>query len=119
MKKALVTLLKTFNLPVFQQGSLNDDDIYPAAFFTYWNTETEDSAFYDNTEHLTVWSFTVYFYCTNPELTNTILLEAKQLLKDNGWIVDGKGYDVPSDEKDYTGRAIDVLYLERIKEETT
>ena len=119
MKKALVTLLKTFNLPVFQQGSLNDDDIYPAAFFTYWNTETEDGAFYDNTEHRTIWSFTVYFYCTNPELTNTILLEAKQLLKDNGWIVDGKGYDVPSDQKDYTGRALDVLYVENIKEETT
>ena len=113
MKKQLVALLRTFNFPVFQQGSLNDDDIYPTAFFTYWNTETEDRAFYDNEEHMTVWSFTVYFYCPNPELTNTILLEAKQLLKKNGWIVDGKGYDVPSDEKDYTGRAIDVLYVER------
>lgn len=114
MKKQLVQLLlNAFNFPVIQQGSLGDNEIYPTAFFTYWNTETDDESFYDNRNHRNVWMFTVNFYCTNPELTNTILLEARQLLKENGWIVIGKGYDVPSDEKSHTGRAIDVLYIER------
>lgn len=113
MKKQLVALLRTFNFPVYLQGSLGDDEIYPTAFFTYWNTETDDESFYDNRNHRNVWIFTVNFYCTNLELTNTILLEARQLLKENGWIVIGKGYDVPSDEKSHTGRAIDALYIER------
>lgn len=112
MKKELRQLLKTFNFPVYQQGDLNDDDLYPTAFFTYWNAETDDLSFYNNDNHRTVWMFTVYFYCTNPDLTNSILLEARELLKKNGWIVLGKGYDVPSDEKTHTGRAIDVLYIE-------
>lgn len=113
MKKELVSILRTFNFPVYQQGSLNDTDIYPTAFFTYWNTQTEDLSFYDDLNHRCVWMFTVYFYCTNEELTNTILLEAKQKLLDAGWEVEGKGYDVPSDEKTHTGRAIDVLYIEQ------
>lgn len=112
MKKQLVSILRTFNLPVYQQGTLDDNAIYPAAFFTYWNSSTDDESFYNDKNHRTVWMFTVYFYCTNEELTNSILLETKQKLQEVGWIVDGVGYDVPSDEKDYTGRAIDVMYIE-------
>ena len=59
-----------------------------------------------------IWDFTIYFYSTDPALVNTKIVDAKNLLKQNGWVVAGKGYDVPSDEPTHTGRAIDVLYKE-------
>ena len=110
MKQSLVALLATFGYPVFLQGSLNKDDAYPASFFTFWNDETDGAAFYDNDANTFVWTFTVYFYSTDPALVNTTLISVRSLLRSNGWIVPGLGYDVASDEITHTGRAIDVLY---------
>ena len=112
MKQELINLLKTFGYPVRLQGTLTQNEIYPQSFFTYWNDDTTDGSHYDNDAINYIWEFTIYFYSTNPTLVNTVLLEVKALLKSNGWIVGGKGYDVPSDEATHTGRAIDVLYIE-------
>ena len=113
MKQALIELLETFGYPVMLQGSLLPDEPYPDTFITFWNDSTDDGAFYDNEEHKCVWSFTLNVYSVDPEIVNTLLVQAKSLLKQNGWIVMGKGYDVPSDEKSHTGRGIDVLFIER------
>ncbi|MCR5652229.1 MAG: hypothetical protein K6F88_00345 [Ruminococcus sp.] len=112
MKEKLLELLSTFGYEIFLQGSLNKEKPYPDTFFTFWNNNTVDGNHYDNDAISYVWSFTVNFYSTDPELTNSVLLQARTLLKQNDWIVDGKGYDVPVDEPTHTGRAIDVLYLE-------
>ena len=40
----------------------------------------------------------------------TKLLEAKALLKSAGWIVNGAGYDIASDEPTHTGRGLTILY---------
>ena len=117
MKEQLIQLLSTYGYPVRLQGSLLPKEKYPDSFFTYWNTATEDSAFYDNNEHKYIWMFTIYFYSTSPELVNTILIQAKKLLKTSGWIVMGKGYDVPSDEKTHTGRGLDIIYIEEACDE--
>lgn len=113
MKQALIDLLETFGYPVKLQGSLANNEQYPNSFFTIWNTETADGSHYDNNAIDYVWDFTIYFYSIDPTLVNTILLEVKTLLKANGWIVPGKGYDVPTDEITHTGRAIDALYIEK------
>ena len=112
MKEQLIQLLSTFGYPVKLQGSIGQDEKYPENFFTFWNNGTDDGSHYDNDAISYVWNFTINFYSSNPTLVNTILLEAKTLLKKNGWIVGGKGYDVPSDEPTHTGRGIDALYLE-------
>ena len=48
MKEDLITLLKTLNYPVFLQGSLNSEADYPDSFFTFWNFETPETAYYSN-----------------------------------------------------------------------
>ena len=113
MKQELITLLSTFGYPVRLQGSLTENETYPASFFTFWNDDTTDGSHYDNNAINYIWDFTIYFYSTNPTLVNTVLLQAKALLKSNGWIVGGKGYDVPTDETTHTGRALEVFYIER------
>ena len=114
VKKLLIdTLDDQYGWPVYVQGSLSNDDDYPASFFTFWNNSTEDSAFYNNTEHDTIWNFDLNFYSNDPSLVNVVLLEAKQLLKAVGFIPDGSGYDVLSDEPTHTGRGMNLIYIER------
>lgn len=113
MKDTLITLLETFGYPVRLQGSFAENEQYPDSFFTFWNADTTDGSHYDNDAINYVWDFDVNFYSINPTLVNTVLLEARTLLKNNGWIVSGKGYDVATDEPTHTGRAINVIYVER------
>lgn len=112
MEDNLIQILETFGYPVYRQGSMSDDATYPDSFFTFWNNGTPDHAHYDNTEYGTEWDFDVNFYSNNPELTYSGLLNARALLKQNGWIVPGKGYDVMSDYPTHTGRGINALFLE-------
>ena len=113
MKDALISILETFGYPVRLQGSLTPDESYPESFFTFWNNETSDGSHYDNDAISYIWDFDVNFYSSNPALVNTVLLEARTLLKNNGWIISGKGYDVASDEPTHTGRQINAIYIER------
>ena len=107
------TLDDAFHYPVIQPGSLSTEDAYPSSFFTFWNNSTTDDAFFDNTETETIWDFDLNFYSVDPVLVNTVLLQAKQILKAVGFIPDGSGYDVLSDEHTHTGRGINLLYIER------
>jgi hypothetical protein len=57
-----------------------------------------------------VWDYDLNFYSCDPQLVNTMLLDAKALLKSKGFIVNGGGHDVGSDEPTHTGRGITVIY---------
>lgn len=114
MKDLLIQTLTPLGYPIKQQGSLGKDEAYPESFFTFWNNETNDEAFYDNHEHLCIWDFDLNFYSSDPALVNTKLLEAKSLLKVAGFICRGKGYDVASDEPTHTGRGMNVLKIEKL-----
>lgn len=107
------TLAEEFDLPIILQGSMSMEDEYPSSFFTFWNNNTTDDAFYDNAESETIWDFDLNFYSNDPASVNTTLLEAKTLLKGVGFIVNGSGYDVLSDEKTHTGRGINLIFIER------
>lgn len=112
MEDRLIEILETFGYPVFRQGSLGKDMAYPDTFFTFWSTDTEDHSHYDNAEYGTVWDFDVNVYSNDPDLTYSKLLEARTALKNDGWIISGKGYDVASDEPTHTGRGMEVTFLE-------
>lgn len=112
MEDLLIELLSSFGYPVIRQGSMSDDESYPNDFFTFWNNESPDHAHYDNDDYGTEWDFDVNFYSTNPAKTYTVLADARTLLKQNKFVVPGKGYDVMSDEPTHTGRGLQVLYLE-------
>ena len=113
MKELLIETLKPLGYPIRLQGSFKEGEAYPNNFFTFWNNDVSGDEFYDNDEHSFIWDFDLMFYSTDPKLVNEKLLEAKQLLKENGFIVSGKGYDVVSDEPTHTGRGINVLKIEK------
>lgn len=115
VKDLLITTLASFDYPIMLQGTLSDEEDYPNSFFTFFNNDTIDDAFYDNNESQTIWDFDLNFYSNDPELVNSVLLEAKPLLKAAGFIVDGKGYNLLSDQITHTGRGINVLYIEKVR----
>lgn len=114
MKDTLTTILESFGYPVFQQGTMSQEEGYPDAYFTFKNMNTQGDGFYNNEEHKIIWLFIVAFYSNNPDLVNTELLKAKDKLKKEGFIVSGKGYDVESDEPTQTGRGIAVKIIENL-----
>lgn len=114
VKELLISTLESFEYPVYLQGSLSVDNDYPASFFTYWNNYTDDESFYDNTEHDVVWNIDLNFYSNDPMLVNTVLLQAKAALKAVGFIPDGSGHDVLSDEPTHTGRGLTLLFIQKV-----
>lgn len=112
MEDELIETLKVLGYPIRRQGSLQESEPYPNHFFTFWNNDTQDASFYDNQERACIWDFDLNFYSIDPEMTYTMLLEAKKLLKAKGWIIDGKGHDVASDEVTHTGRGMQIYKIE-------
>lgn len=116
VKKLLIdTLTDHFGLPVILQGSMSIETEYPDAFFTFWNNSTDDEAFFDNAETQTIWDFDLNYYSIDPDSVNSVLLEAKRLLKSVGFIPDGSGHDVLSDETSHTGRGINFLFIQKVR----
>lgn len=112
VKQLLLDTLEPYGYPIFLQGSMSDSDAYPDHFFTFFNNTTNDAAFYGNDEHLLIWDFDLNFYSIDPALTNTMLRTLKKPLKNVGFIMEGVGYDVMSDEPTHTGRGVNLTFIE-------
>lgn len=112
MKEKLIETLKQFGYPVFLQGSLNADDAYPETFITFWTDDVFDNSHYDDDAQSYAWDFTVIFYSSDPALVNSKPNEIRDALKKVGFIPQGKGRDIPSDEPTHTGWAMDFYYIE-------
>ena len=108
----LIELLKSFNYPVFRQGSLAADEPYPKTFFTFWNRDEVEHSSYDNDTVLVDWTFTVNVYSNDPDLVYSLLDQARTLLKNAGYVITDRGYDLTSDEITHIGRGMVVMYLE-------
>lgn len=106
---SLISLLESFTFPVFRQGSVTES--YPDNFFTFWESEEDGNSYYDNTTVDVYYQFSVYFYSTNPANTYSYIEQARSLLKQNGWTIKTRGYDVASGEPSHTGRGLDVIFL--------
>lgn len=116
VKELLINTITTERkLPILLQGSMSSDTAYPDSFYTFWNNDSSDSGFYDNNETVTIWDFDLNFYSNDPTTVNTELLEAKRALKAVGFIVNGAGYDVISDEVSHTGRGINLIYIQKVR----
>lgn len=118
VKSDLIALLQTLTYPVFLQGSLNANEPYPESFFTFWNFETPETSYYDNEAGSAVWGFWIYFYSTNPALVESAPETARQLLKQNGYILEGKANDINVDRPTYTGALFTAYKFENYNNES-
>ena len=112
MKDLLVNTLEALGYPVFLQGTLDPGEEYPADFITFFTNSSEDGAHFDNSPGEWEWNFTVNFYSNNPNNIMSVPGMIRAALKAVGFIPQGKGFDLLSDEKTHTGWAQEFLFLE-------
>lgn len=112
MKNNLLSVLEKFGYPVFLQGTFNPDEVYPETFITFWTDAVDDGTHYDNETTSYDWNFTVIIYSNNPATVNEKPNAIRAALKAAGFIPQGKGQDVPSDEPTHTGWAMDFIKTE-------
>lgn len=117
MKDNLITLLETLKYPVYLQGSINSLDDYPDSFFTFWNFDTPEAAFYNDDANRAVWGFWIYFYSVDPVLVQSIPEAARKLLKQNDYILQGKANDITVDKPTHTGAMFTVYKFEEYPDE--
>ena len=112
MVDALIAILSEINSNVYRQGTLNQDENYPESFFTFWNNDSPDHAYYDNVDYGTAWNYSIFFYSTDPVEVYTAIESARTALKAAGWVVPSKGFDTVSDVSTHTGRGLQIYKLE-------
>ena len=110
----LIKLLNTLTVDkVLRQGTLLLDETYPELFITFWENESYDGNHYDNNkENGVIYDFDINVYGSDFKKVYQTMEEAIELLKANNFIVNGKGYDIPSDEPNFIGRHINIKYIE-------
>ena len=115
MKQKLIDILeKHCPSNVYLQGTMNPDEQYPAEFVTFWIPSTEDGAHYDNAVAAVDWTVYVIYYSSDPTQVNTKPFEIAADLKAAGFVQQGKGNDILSDEPTHTGWTMDFVYPEKL-----
>lgn len=114
VKEKLIAELKKFGYPVYLQGTLGAEDAYDPSFITFWTEDVPENSHYDDDATSFAWNFSVMFYSSDPTLVNTVPETIRKALKQAGFIPQGKGRDVPSDEPTHTGWATDYNYIEYV-----
>lgn len=115
MKQKLIDILER-HCPnnVYLQGTMRPEESYPEEFVTFWIPSTSDGAHYDNAAAAVNWSLYVIYYSSDPHKVNTKPLEIAADLKAAGFVQQGKGNDILSDEQTHTGWAMDFAYSEKL-----
>lgn len=115
MKDLLISILNTICPDnIFLQGTINPDVAYPDRFITFFTTDSEYNAFYDNDANRTDWWVKVIFYTNNPADMRTYPTQIISALKNAGFIPQNAGIDVISDVQTHTGWAMDFIYPEKL-----
>ena len=68
---------------------------------------------FDNDEVLFSFEVNVNVYSRDPLLVASVSEDARAALKEAGFIPQGRGYDLISDEPDFSGWAMDYYYLQK------
>lgn len=109
----LEKVFEKIGLDYSRQGSYSNESEYPPSFFTFWNYNTNEEAFYDNESNKAIWEWNVYYYTNDPSTLYSRMEEFIKLAKEEGFIPEGLGYDVASDRPDYPGRMVRIKYIEQ------
>ena len=110
MKQILLNVLETFGYPVFLQGTLGENEPFPAAFFTFQTMSSSDISF-DNVDKYAVYGFQVFFYANDPHTVESIAAQSRTALKQAGFIANGRGVDIQSEEPTHTGWVTEYYYI--------
>lgn len=111
MKELLISVLEAFGFPIFLQGSLGENEPFPPAFFTFTTLGSDDAFTYDDDPTHTAWDYQVIFYADDPRTVEQVAAQSRTALKAAGFIPQGKGVDIISEEPTHTGWVTEYKYI--------
>lgn len=111
MKELLISTLEAFGFPVFLHGTLGEDEPFPDTFFTFMTIESPDAFPFDDEPTHTAWEYQVILYSNDPRTLEETATASRTALKAAGFIPQGKGVDIPSEETTHTGWVTNYKYL--------
>ena len=117
VKSELIEILDSFGFPSWLMHTMPADTVYPESFFTFLNIDAPFTAHYDNGPRAVIWSFWIGFYSSDPALVESVPQELARRLMAAGWVMEGMGEDVQTDEPTHTGRRLTAHYIHKFKEE--
>lgn len=108
MRKKLIAVLESFEIPVILQGTLAQSEEYPKLFFTFWENPSAKNGAYDNKTFATEYDFDVNCYGVDEEEVEETLQEAIKRLEEEGFLPQGEEYDIASDEVTHVGKGVNI-----------
>ena len=102
----IFSIIGETGLPCWKMHEMPAETVYPSSFFTYLCESAPFAEYYDNKPHAVLWTFGIGFYSNDPRRVESETSELVKRLLSAGWIVDGAGEDVQSDEPTHTGRRV-------------
>jgi len=111
------SIIKATGFPCWKMHEMPAETVYPSSFFTYLCEDAPFGEYYDNKPHAVVWTFGIGFYSDDPRRVESETNELIKRLLSAGWIVDGAGEDVQSDEPTHTGRRVVAQKIEYFESE--
>lgn len=111
--KKIYNTAEYFNMPVYLQGSLGADEKYPHHFLTYWIPDSDDNSHYDNKVNAIDWSVQIIFYSDDMNELTIYPQRIADKFKQEGFIPQGGGNFIASDEPTHTGWTMDFFYTEK------
>lgn len=114
MKQKIIDALASLDVPVMLKNTILAKDL-PDDLILFWQFSSMDES-YDNMDAVTRWGFEVSYLSTDPQKVADNSKAIRGLLKDAGFIPDGKGYDIVTDigSTSHTGWQCDFYYMEVI-----
>lgn len=111
IKERIINVLGSFDIPVYLQGTMAEDEPYPERFLTFFVHSADDESFYNDEATQEVYGVSVMYYDADSErvesFPKTDLIPA---MRNAGFIKQGNGIDVLSDAPTHTGKALE-FYL--------
>lgn len=116
-KDELFGIFEEMGLPYWLMHQMPADEKYPSSFFTYLTTDAPFIEYHDNKPMAISWAFMIGFYTDDPGIMDITIIRLMNKLQATGWIVEGPGEDVESDEPTHTGRRLTIGKIEIIERE--
>lgn len=113
VKELLISILSEFSENVYLHGTIEPNENLPDAFITFNQIDSETTLSFDNEDALTTYTFNVNYYSIDPEAVNTVPQLIRNELKKHEFICNGKGYDLMTQNENYTAWALEFQYIER------
>lgn len=103
MNSEIYNALTALGYPVFLHGTLGENEPFPPAFITYQTLDSPDAFPFDDDPTHTVWVYQVICYADDRQTLEETAAACRNALKASGFIPQGKGRDIPSEEPTHTG----------------